>query len=433
MDVFGGFGSVFTGETDDEFDIVSGADAARGGDVGNLKLGAFVDGRDVDDEIFQFEGVEAAGESIGERHGDAHRGDGGNADVAAVDIVEADAAGVEIDAAADRVGGGADAALGGIDRGENGHLRQQGGHDSILNHGHLIFVLGDIDLNRDHGGAAAHDSRDGGVAVLGDGAHPFARGGDFKGRGKIREQGEHFGAGEGEFGGSGGKKSVAEGVDTAAVDGGNGSIGSDAEVASHQLDADHGAGLEAAGVAELIGRIAAAGDALEGIHAEFFQFRAEMAEGGGGESGKRNRGGEFFESRIACLKRLGPGGAGFRIGIDAEHFFDWTDAGDGLGGHREAEGNGSGELSVDVYGRSAHALHDSGFGERSTGEAGEDDGLLGSDVFEDAEDFDLKFFYFGSGEDGASDAALSGFNVLERKDRGCCLKSGRDEGDGGQA
>ena len=42
---------------------------------------------------------------------------------------------------------------------------------------------------------------------------------------------------------------MAEGVDAVAVDVGDGAVGADAEIAGHELDADHGAGLEVGGIA----------------------------------------------------------------------------------------------------------------------------------------------------------------------------------------
>ena len=49
----------------------------------------------------------------------------------------------------------------------------------------------------------------------------------------------------------------------------------------------------------------------------------------------------------------------------------------------------------------------------TAGEAGEDDGLFGSGVFENAEDFDLKLFDAGTGEDSATGATEPGLDFGE--------------------
>ena len=78
-----------------------------------------------------------------------------------------------------------------------------------------------------------------------------------------------------------------------------------------------------------------------------------------------------------------------------QHGLDGADAGDGVFGEREGHGDGADEFAVDVDRAAAHALHDAGMFERSAGEAGEDEGFLGADIFEHAEDFDLKILDFG--------------------------------------
>ena len=86
-------------------------------------------------------------------------------------------------------------------------------------------------------------------------------------------------------------------------------------------------------------------------------------------------------------RRRGGGGG-------AQHVFDGADAGDGILGEGEGHGDGADEFAVDVDRAAAHALHDAGMFERSAGEAGEDEGFLGADVVEHAEDFDLEFLDF---------------------------------------
>ena len=53
--------------------------------------------------------------------------------------------------------------------------------------------------------------------------------------------------------------------------------------------------------------------------------------------------------------------------------------------------------------------------ERAAGEPRENEGFLGADILEDAKDLDLEFFDAVAGEDGASGAAHTGFDVLEGK------------------
>jgi hypothetical protein len=103
------------------------------------------------------------------------------------------------------------------------------------------------------------------------------------------------------------------------------------------------------------------------------------------------------------------------VRIYTQHLFYGTNAGDSFLGVRETERDRARETAVDVHGRSAHALHDSGVGERSTAEPRQNDGLLRPDVIEHTEHFDLKLFDARSREDGFPDAVLAGANVLQRK------------------
>ena len=112
-------------------------------------------------------------------------------------------------------------------------------------------------------------------------------------------------------------------------------------------------------------------------------------------------------------RRGGCSGGGGR----AQHGLDGADAGDRVLGKREGHGDGADEFAVDVDGAAAHALHDAGVFQGSAGEAGEDEGFLGADVVEHAEDFDLKVLDLVAVEDGAAGAAHAGFEVLEGKER----------------
>ena len=100
-----------------------------------------------------------------------------------------------------------------------------------------------------------------------------------------------------------------------------------------------------------------------------------------------------------------------------QHGLDGADAGDGVLGEREGHGDGADEFAVDVDGAAAHALHDAGMFQRSAGEAGEDEGFLGADIVEHAEDFDLELLDLVAVEDGAAGAAHAGSEVLEGKER----------------
>ena len=186
---------------------------------------------------------------------------------------------------------------------------------------------------------------------------------------------------------------MAEGVDLIAVDVGDGAIRADAEVAGHELDADHGAGLDPGGVAHAGAGGSAGGEGLGGFEAQAAKLRGEGIEGGAGESGEGDRRGDIeelggagggFQAAGEQAGEIGRGvergegdlaasDLGGRRGIagvgDANHFLDGADSGDGFLGEGEGEGDGSGEFAIDVDGAAAHALEDSGFGEGSAGEA----------------------------------------------------------------
>ena len=82
---------------------------------------------------------------------------------------------------------------------------------------------------------------------------------------------------------------------------------------------------------------------------------------------------------------------------------------------------------VDVDGAAAHALHDAGLFERPAREPRQDDGFLGPNVLEHAEDFHLKFVDAPARENGAAGAVHAGPDVLQRKQRGL---SGQGSGQG---
>src|SRR6185312_4734117 len=70
-------------------------------------------------------------------------------------------------------------------------------------------------------------------------------------------------------------------------------------------------------------------------------------------------------------------------------------------------------FAVNVDRAATHPLHDAGVFERSAGETAEDEGLLRTDVVENAEDFDVKVFYFVAGENGFTDGVHAGLDVAQ--------------------
>jgi len=81
---------------------------------------------------------------------------------------------------------------------------------------------------------------------------------------------------------------VSEGPHAIAVDVGDGAIRAYAEVSGHQLDADHGAGLEIGGVAHARLDFSARADALARLQAERAQFWCERFQRGAAEPAERD-------------------------------------------------------------------------------------------------------------------------------------------------
>ena len=102
--------------------------------------------------------------------------------------------------------------------------------------------------------------------------------------------------------------------------------------------------------------------------------------------------------------------------LGAQHLLDRADAGDGLLGKREREGDCADETAVDGDGAAAHPLENAGFFERAAGEAGENHALLWADVFKNAEDLDVELFDFCAGEDGTADAVQAGLHLTQGED-----------------
>ena len=79
------------------------------------------------------------------------------------------------------------------------------------------------------------------------------------------------------------------------------------EIAGHQLDADHGAGLEVGGIAHAGLDFAAAGDALARFEAEGAELGREGVEGGAAEAAEGERRGDIDHAGFAGRGRA-PGG-----------------------------------------------------------------------------------------------------------------------------
>src|SRR5205814_1404947 len=101
------------------------------------------------------------------------------------------------------------------------------------------------------------------------------------------------------------EKPMAEGVDATAIDVGHRAIGADAEVAGHQLHADHGTGLEVGWVAHGPFDFAAGSDALAGFQAEGVQLGSERVERGACETAERHWGSDIDHARIGGWPRWG--------------------------------------------------------------------------------------------------------------------------------
>ena len=91
---------------------------------------------------------------------------------------------------------------------------------------------------------------------------------------------------------------MPEGVDAIAVDVGDGAVGAHREVAGHELNADHGAGLEVGGIAHGGLDLAAGGNALPRLEAEGAQLGRKGVEGGAGESAEGDGGRDIDHARL---------------------------------------------------------------------------------------------------------------------------------------
>ena len=112
--------------------------------------------------------------------------------------------------------------------------------------------------------------------------------------------------------------------------------------------------------------------------------------------------------RSACIRRRER-----RIG---NHLLNRLNPRDRLLRKREAEGNRTEQLAVNVHGAPAHSLHDSSLFEWPATQASQYDALLRSEIFKYAEDFDLEIFDAIVMEDSAANAMHSRFHVLEAEE-----------------
>src|SRR5579862_426770 len=161
---------------------------------------------------------------------------------------------------------------------------------------------------------------------------------------------------------------MTESVDAIAVDIGNRAVSADVHVAGKKLNADHRSRLDGGGRAEFRRGISTPRNSLTRIQPEGAELWGEVIERGGGKSGERYRRGDLLESlasRLNASARQGRRQTRFHLRIDAQHLFNWPDTGDGFLGKGKPERDGSGELAVDIDGRSAHPLHDARIGQRS--------------------------------------------------------------------
>ena len=140
----------------------------------------------------------------------------------------------------------------------------------------------------------------------------------------------------------------------------------------------------------------------------------------GRERGASEVGGRQVEGGAGARRRGGQIGG-------PHHVLDGPDAGDGILGERERHGDGAGQFAVDIDRAAAHALHHAGVLQRTAGEPRQDQGFLGAEIIQHAQDFDLKLLDAIAGEDGAADAVHAGADVLEGEERSL---GGKDRGQG---
>ena len=108
----------------------------------------------------------------------------------------------------------------------------------------------------------------------------------------------------------------------------------------------------------------------------------------------------------SCRRRSGKGGI-------REHGFNGLDAGDRFFGKWEPESDGAEQFTANIDRAAAHPLQNTGFGQWTPAEPGQNDGLLWTQILEHTEDFDLELFDAVTLEDGPAYAAETGAHILE--------------------
>jgi hypothetical protein len=102
------------------------------------------------------------------------------------------------------------------------------------------------------------------------------------------------------------------------------------------------------------------------------------------------------------------------VGV-SDHLLDGLNPGDSLLRKRKAKRDGAYQFSVNVNRAAAHPLQNTCLVQRPPAELRQDNCLLGPDVLDYTEDFDLEFFDSVALENCASDTVQSAANILQRK------------------
>ena len=224
---------------------------------------------------------------------------------------------------------------------------------------------------------------------------------------------------------------MTEGVHAGAIDIGDRAVGAHAQVAGHELDADHGAGFEVGGISHPGWDVSAAGDALPRFQPQRPELRPEGLQGLLAEAAEGDRRGDIHQALVAghggawfgkevqdiaiAQRRTLRGRAGRRC---AHHLLNGANTADGVFGEGKRHGDRAHQPAADIDRAAAHALHDPGMFERPAGEPRQDQGLLGPGVIEHAQDFDLEFVDLVAGKHRPADPAHPRLDVFQREEAG---------------
>jgi hypothetical protein len=229
---------------------------------------------------------------------------------------------------------------------------------------------------------------------------------------------------------------MAKGVNMSAVDVCNGSIRADAHVTRQELNADHRSWFDPRRIAEFGRRVTAARDSLPRIEPECTQLRREMFQCRRRKSRERHRRGDLLQPLVPglrCRPRQTHVGSRLLFRIDTQHLFNRPDSCDRFFRKGKSQRDRSCELAININGRSTHALHYAGVREGSALETAQNNRFLRPDIFENSQDFHLKFLDPRSGKNRAAHAVLACADVLEWKDRRSSLNDRCGEAHGQQA